>query len=303
VTVFGTVAANNPPDAALSFAVDKPTTGTFTPPNNMTSDVHHTTLWTSPVLASGTHTLVLTQTTAQAACVIYLDYLMYKTTSNTVGPYFVDDNNPAIKYTPAASWGTGGAEYDFLHTTHGSNAAGASFSYTFQGKGISFYGDINNGTLMSASISIDGGAAVSYVAPTQPSTVTSNNQFFKSGELSDGSHTLVVTAKNANPIWLDYILVTPGTGASAPSSSSSVKSASSSTGSGISTTLPPPSLPTTNLGGAPTSSLPDSGSSSGSAPPSAATGSASGLNAPSAFVGLATLLLLVFGRKFSLSSR
>ncbi|KAJ7766036.1 hypothetical protein B0H16DRAFT_384854 [Mycena metata] len=134
VTVFGTVAAKNPPDAALSFAVDKTTTGTFTPPNNMTSDVHHTTLWTSPVLASGTHTLVLTQTTAQAACVIYLDYLMYKTPSNTVGPYLVDDNDPAIKYTPAASWGTGGAEYDFLHTTHGSNAAGASFSYTFQGK-------------------------------------------------------------------------------------------------------------------------------------------------------------------------
>ncbi|KAJ7028362.1 hypothetical protein C8F04DRAFT_67461 [Mycena alexandri] len=232
---------------------------------------------------------------------------MYKTTSDTVGPYFVDDNDPGIKYTPAASWAPAGAEYDFLHTTHGSSAAGASFLYTFQGKGISFYGDLNNGALMSASISIDGGAAVSYIAPTQPSTVTSNNQLFKSGELSEGSHTLVVTAKNANPIWLDYLLVTPnspgaGASASASASGSSVGSASSSTGSGTSAGLGPPSLPT-NLGGAPTSALPDSGSSTGSAPPPAATSSASGLDAPSAFVSLATLLLLVFGRKFSPSSR
>ncbi|KAJ7047086.1 hypothetical protein C8F04DRAFT_1248118 [Mycena alexandri] len=230
VTVFGTVAAKNPPDATLGFAVDKTTTGSFEPASGMTSDIHHQVLWASPSLANGTHTLVITQTEAQATGVIYLDYIMYETTSDTAGAYFVDDGDPRIVYTP--SWTQAGAEYDFLHTTHGSNAAGDSFLFTFQGKSISFYGDINNGTVgqvLNASMSIDKGPPVFFVPPIQPAAVTSNNLIYNSGDLSDGTHTLVVTAENAHPVWFDYLLVTPNS--PGYSVSGSPTSGSTSTGS------------------------------------------------------------------------
>ncbi|KAJ7775148.1 hypothetical protein B0H16DRAFT_1713576 [Mycena metata] len=229
VTIYGTVAAVNPPNATLGFAVDKTTTGSFAPANGMTSDIHNLVLWASPSLANGTHDLVITQTEAQTSGVIYLDYIMYETSSDTAGPYFVDDRDPRIVYTP--SWTESGAEYDFQHTTHGSNSAGDSFSFTFQGTSISFYGDINNGTaeqVLNASMSVDKGPPVFYVPPIQPAAVTSNNLIFNSGGLSDGTHTLVVTAENAHPVWFDYLLVTPNSpGYSVSVSSTSTGSAPS----------------------------------------------------------------------------
>ncbi|KAJ7210581.1 hypothetical protein B0H12DRAFT_979339, partial [Mycena haematopus] len=77
VTVFGTVGAISPPQASLSFLVDNSITGTYTPPNNLASNIHHEALWTSPTLNDSSHTLVITQTTAQSVGVIFLDYMMY----------------------------------------------------------------------------------------------------------------------------------------------------------------------------------------------------------------------------------
>ncbi|KAJ7704819.1 hypothetical protein B0H17DRAFT_920757, partial [Mycena rosella] len=75
VTVFGTIAAKAQPNASLTFLVDSSVSGAYTPPNGMTSDIHHEALWASPALSDGPHTLVITQATAQAAGVIYLDYI------------------------------------------------------------------------------------------------------------------------------------------------------------------------------------------------------------------------------------
>ncbi|KAJ7717018.1 hypothetical protein B0H16DRAFT_448431 [Mycena metata] len=224
VTVYSTLAAQKTPNVTMSFAVDTTTTGTFTVPS-LTSDVHHQSIWASPILENGTHTLVITQTEAQSACVVYLDYILYQTTSDTAGPYFIDDTDPRITYTP--SWTSAGLDYDFLHSTHGSVGEGDSFSFTFEGRAISFFGDINNGGLPSASISIDKGPAVLYAAPVQPTTVTSNNLMFNSGDIAEGNHTLVVTLQNANTLWLDYLLVTPNSPGFSSSSASSAPSSSS----------------------------------------------------------------------------
>ncbi|KAJ7757865.1 hypothetical protein B0H14DRAFT_2634818 [Mycena olivaceomarginata] len=46
--------------------------------------------------------------------------------------------------------------------------------------------------------------------PIQSEAVTTNNLIYDSGGLSDGNHTLVVTAQNDQAVWVDYFLITPG---------------------------------------------------------------------------------------------
>ncbi|KAJ7028397.1 hypothetical protein C8F04DRAFT_1007458 [Mycena alexandri] len=239
VTIYASVAAKEVPDASLNFMVDNIVSGTYTAPSGMASDIHHEALWTSPTLSNGSHILVITQTAAPASVfgVIYLDYLMYTTTTATsAGPYFIDDSDARIKYTPA--WRQAGSDNDFQHTSRGSTSTGDSFSLQFEGTAISFHGAINNGSagaVSNASIVIDEGPKVLFVPPIQTAAVTTNNLIFNSGDLSEGTHTLVVTAENDHTVWSDYFLVSPGTSpistSSAPptSSSSSVPPSSSST--------------------------------------------------------------------------
>ncbi|KAJ7819775.1 hypothetical protein B0H14DRAFT_3876539 [Mycena olivaceomarginata] len=137
---------------------------------------------------------------------------MYNTSSSTVHPYFIDDRDPRIKYT--AAWRKFGSDPDFQHTSQGSTFAGDSFSLQFEGKSISYYAGINNGSVgevLNASIVIDGGPPTFFVPGVQPEAVTTNNLIFNSGDLSEGNHTLVVTAENDHTVWTDYFLVTPNT--------------------------------------------------------------------------------------------
>ncbi|KAJ7791442.1 hypothetical protein B0H14DRAFT_3500397 [Mycena olivaceomarginata] len=209
ITVYGTVAPINPPESSLTFVVDDTFTSTFTPPGDLAANVYHDALWTSPTLNNGSHTLVITQTTAQAVGVIFLDYLMYNSTSQwVVGPYFLDDRDARIQYTPA--WRKFPSDLDFDNTSQASTSAGDSFSLQFEGQGISFYGDLNNNGSVSfnASIVIDGRPPLYFTPPIQSEAVTTNNLIYDSGGLSDGNHTLVVTAQNDQAVWVDYFLIT-----------------------------------------------------------------------------------------------
>ncbi|KAK7000361.1 hypothetical protein R3P38DRAFT_2561495 [Favolaschia claudopus] len=229
VTVFGTVAASDSPQASMTFLVDGIIGGTFTPPSNTTSTIHHEALWVSPALNDGSHTLVITQTAAQTQGEIFLDYIMYDTTSSSVRSYFIDDRDPRIIYTPA--WRKFGSDVDFQHTSQGSTSAGDSFRLEFEGedilavfaigKSISFYGGINNGSagqVLNASMAIDGGTSTYFVPGPQPEADTNNNLIFYSGELSEGNHTLVVTSENDFTVWVDYFVVTPNPTATGESS-------------------------------------------------------------------------------------
>jgi hypothetical protein len=55
---------------------------------------------------------------------------------------------------------------------------------------------------------IDGRPPLYFTPPIQSEAVTTNNLIYDSGGLSDGNHTLVVTAQNDQAVWVDYFLIT-----------------------------------------------------------------------------------------------
>ncbi|KAK6966820.1 hypothetical protein R3P38DRAFT_3245346 [Favolaschia claudopus] len=199
VTVYGTIAAHNlTTQPTLTFTVDGSPLGSFTPVNGLSAPVHHQALWTSPSLSlnDGSHDLVITQTSLVSDTVIFMDYIMFTTTSASVSAYFVDDR-------------------DMRHTSQASRGKGDSLTLQFDGQSISLYGDFISATA-NASISIDGGRPTFWVPPTSASWT--NNLIFDSGYLTPGTHKLVVTAMNDQPVSADYFLITPNP--PTPSSSS-----------------------------------------------------------------------------------
>ncbi|KAF7374394.1 hypothetical protein MSAN_00323400 [Mycena sanguinolenta] len=226
VTVFGSIRATFAPTASMNFVVDGGPSGTYIA-GSVTNTIHHIPLWVSPSLNEGPHTLVITQGEAMAAPTlgpIFLDYIIYNTTSSTAGPYFIDDSDARVTYTPASSWQNIQSDPDFGHTSHASTSPGNSFVLQFEGSSISMYGDIKNGS--NASMVIDGGTPVFFAPPIQTTNVTANSLLFKSGALSDGTHSLAVAAENGSPVSVDYFLVTPNSNASSNSSPSSSASGS-----------------------------------------------------------------------------
>ncbi|KAJ7302325.1 hypothetical protein DFH08DRAFT_73881 [Mycena albidolilacea] len=229
VAVFGSVAAVQSPQVSFTFLVDNAIQGTYAPPSGMTSVAHHEPFWASPPLGDGEHTLVITQTQAMATGVIYLDYIMWNTTSVAVPAYFIDDRDLRVTYTPP--WRLFGSDPDLMHTSQGSSKRGDSLSLQFEGTAISHYGGINEGSagdVLNASFSVDGGPSAFFVPSPQPSSIATNSLYYSSGNLKPGTHTLVVTAENAHTVWADYWLVTPNPASFlSPSASRSSTSASS----------------------------------------------------------------------------
>ncbi|KAJ6457570.1 hypothetical protein DFH09DRAFT_1232789 [Mycena vulgaris] len=159
IVVYGSVGPSdlNSPLPSMSFSVDGSVIGSYTAPD-LTSSIHHEALWASPTMKTGSHTLVITQTAAQAGAVIFLDYIQYNTTSTDVeGAYFIDDRDPRVTYTPR--WRPFGSDNDFQHTSQESTLPGDSFSLAFEGTSVSYYGGLSgpsNGVPMNASIILDG---------------------------------------------------------------------------------------------------------------------------------------------------
>jgi hypothetical protein len=50
-----------------------------------------------------------------------------------VDPVIVDDRDSRIKYSPEASWSTGGVSNEQYGTTHDTASAGATATFTFSG--------------------------------------------------------------------------------------------------------------------------------------------------------------------------
>jgi hypothetical protein len=50
-----------------------------------------------------------------------------------VDPTVIDDNDPLVKYSPAALWTPGGVSVEYDVTTHSAATAGATATVTFNG--------------------------------------------------------------------------------------------------------------------------------------------------------------------------
>ncbi|KAJ6528279.1 hypothetical protein DFH09DRAFT_1186069 [Mycena vulgaris] len=251
IVVYGSVGPSdlNSPLPSMSFSVDGSVIGSYTAPD-LTSSIHHEALWASPTMKTGSHTLVITQTAAQAGAVIFLDYIQYNTTSTDVeGAYFIDDRDPRVTYTPR--WRPFGSDNDFQHTSQESTLPGDSFSLAFEGTSVSYYGGLSgpsNGVPMNASIILDGAPPLFIIGPINPPPAT-NNLIYKSDELPPGPHTLVVTGEGRSTLWTDYFLVTPSRLSTSPTSETPSTSTSSAA-SPSSTIAPKTSTPVAAIVGA-----------------------------------------------------
>ncbi|KAF9475211.1 hypothetical protein BDN70DRAFT_269569 [Pholiota conissans] len=187
-----------------SLGLDKIDSAITTPQNNI--DICH-----SP-LTPGDHELVVKVTSKGSP--FWLDNIQYTPLpgadlSNTVQKVYKTD--PDIEISS-----------DFTTAAYGiavSQTPGATVTYKFTGTSVSWVGYIfGNYAKQSATAtySIDGGAPVTFALPTSQ-IFFGNTVFFKTPNLSQGSHTLVVTYKgdgNSMPLALDYFFLTNGAGAS-----------------------------------------------------------------------------------------
>ncbi|KAJ7111281.1 hypothetical protein C8R44DRAFT_856606 [Mycena epipterygia] len=213
ITVYATVDAGN--GASMAFHVDQTPDTVYSAPAT-TSAIHHQALWTSDVLPQGTHTLFVTQesdSTSDGAQRIQLDYFIYNTTATAEKTLFVDDSDARVRYS--TDWGTMSGEQYFQNATHFTALPGASISFTFstsEGDFVSFYGPAaygSSGFSANASAVIDGGKPVPAQLhhPSLAGNISFNNQIFKTGGLSAGNHTMVVTLLDDQlPLYIDYLL-------------------------------------------------------------------------------------------------
>ncbi|KAJ7704864.1 hypothetical protein B0H17DRAFT_1301780 [Mycena rosella] len=233
ITVFGTVGPGN--GSTMSFAIDQTAVGSYDAPA-LNSAIYHQAFWTSPVLAEGSHSLYIEQDSfnqdSAKKPVIFLDYFLYGATSTSGKTLFVDDNEGRVEYSPGC-WDVLDLDQAFNHTAHVSLEANCWVSLTFEGNFVSLYGPVTvgeDGAALNASVTINGGSPVPIPPTTQkPGTTTYNNQLFATSALGLGNHTVVFTALDGQPLYVDYFLFRADSNVPPPASTTSLPPLPSST--------------------------------------------------------------------------
>ncbi|KAF7324609.1 hypothetical protein MKEN_00502200 [Mycena kentingensis (nom. inval.)] len=147
----------------------------------------------------------------------------------------IDDRDGSVAYTGA--WDKGGTAREYQGTVSSSLKVGDSFVVSFSGIGIGAYGTVDASSAgVKASYSIDGGQAETVTsAASSDGQNAYDQQFWKSGTLDRGAHTLKVTMLATKPnagefegtIWFDYFnVIRPAAGQSASESASGETTAS-----------------------------------------------------------------------------
>ncbi|KAJ8495477.1 hypothetical protein ONZ45_g12847 [Pleurotus djamor] len=119
----------------------------------------------------------------------------------------IDDNDTRIHYS--TGWTLGGSSHEFNQTTHGTNIAGAAFSFSFNGTGIMVFGtiDADQGTgPPNSTYVLDGVLSSTFTAP-KIQGVMYHVPFYESLDLPYGEHLLVGSCEDGgSQIFLDYLV-------------------------------------------------------------------------------------------------
>ncbi|KAJ7490753.1 hypothetical protein FB451DRAFT_1389518 [Mycena latifolia] len=232
IDVFGTAGPGN--GGTMKFSIDQSPNSSYTAPATEVA-LYHQLFWTSGLLSDGSHTLLITHMSlpGNQTGKIFLDYILYNTTSTAGKTLFVDDSDAHAEYS--LGWNTTGGNGNFKQAAHLSTSAGSSVSLAFEGNFVSASGPVFFGTKgegFNASVAIDGGSPspITQSHLSQVGQTTFNNILFTTSNLAPGNHTIVVTALDNHPFGVDYFLFggptnTSGAITSAPPIPSSTQSA------------------------------------------------------------------------------
>jgi hypothetical protein len=152
-------------------------------------------VFTSPVLTSGTHTLVITvtgNTTSGGAHIIVDAFDVAGGTGSNVIRF--EEDNAAVGFSP--EWSAIGPEVaTFSGNQAGVSAStGATATFTFTGTAVSWIG-LKCNVCGIANVSIDGGPAnpVDTTGPGEPNGSLTSEVVFSASGLAAGTHTLLIT--------------------------------------------------------------------------------------------------------------
>ncbi|KAJ7490740.1 hypothetical protein FB451DRAFT_1389505 [Mycena latifolia] len=219
IGIFGTVGPGN--GATMNFSVDQSPRSSYTAPP-APSALFHQLLWSSGLLSDGSHTLLITHDSSEIQkSAIFLDYILYNTTSTAGKTLFVDDSDARAEYS--SGWNTTDGNGNFKQAAHLSTSAGSSVSLAFEGNFVSVNGPVFVEGF-NASVVIDGGSPspITQSLPSRVVQTTFNNILFTTSNLAPGNHTIVIIALDDHPFGVDYFLFggptnTSGTATSASS--------------------------------------------------------------------------------------
>ncbi|KAH8823823.1 hypothetical protein DL96DRAFT_1558708 [Flagelloscypha sp. PMI_526] len=200
-----------------TFTVDSDSTPFSSQP--VTEKTFQQTFFSKKDLAAGVHTLSYKLSSCQIADqnltgpYVAFDHLLYTAINPQLdgATFFVDDRDSSL--SRSGSWQQDTRSGAFEGTISG-GSTGAGMSYTFSGVGISVYGSLSaTGGNVKASFLLDGQAQSVYSSGPQNAT---NVVFLTSKSLTAGQHTLKISSDGDSPLWIDYLLVDPGTDAQFP---------------------------------------------------------------------------------------
>ncbi|KAH7917896.1 hypothetical protein BV22DRAFT_982407, partial [Leucogyrophana mollusca] len=132
----------------------------------------------------------------------------------------VDDRDPSIIY-PKGVWWEGGVYPEYDNTTSGSQTAGtpAQILFLFKGTRIAVYGTISEAVLNNSippisTYDLDELPTSTYSAVNTQDTPLYRQQFYDSGVIADGQHTLVINpdTDQLSTMWFDYLEYMPSSG-------------------------------------------------------------------------------------------
>nr|GAT60481.1 predicted protein [Mycena chlorophos] len=229
VYVFGAKRSNHAP---YSVSLDGETSNF----NGFSQNAIFSTLYVSPVLTSGLHTVSVTnERNDNNLTFLDIDRIIWTTDASDGGESnTIEDTATGFAYSPASAWSTDLTDNKLSgfsqNNGHVTATSGASATLTFTGDHVEIFGPIGP-TISRFTVSLDGANTGTFNA-TKENYIAQAPLFAASG-LSSGKHTLKLTSDPADAgqlLAIDFAQVAAGTAGAGGSSSKTNSSGSSPTG-------------------------------------------------------------------------